>query len=622
MELLSALRVGRDPALGLPSDGPLSELIDALGALPGVADLTTLRGLLTRPGLVEAACPLARFTAESRCRRVLYRDDHVELVIIGWLPGQRAALHGHGESNCAFRVLQGAASERWVGAAALGPSGLLASTHHVGEVAEAAPGGWHELATDGDVPLVTLHAYSPPLSARSALPTIAVVGGGASAVALARATSPSAANLLIIERAPVAGLGAAYDADPNALLNVPAGRMSILASDPSDFVRWAKAQGEAVHPDDYAPRALYGRYLRAALATAGPHVRRVHDEVVDATPVGSLWRVSLASGARLHVDGVVLATGNPAPSLPTALKAARRQGLSVLTEPWRPGALDRIGPEDRVFVLGTGLTFLDTLAVLRARRHEGPILASSRRGLLPRPHGARGEPVPWPVTSPNDALGLLRLVRSMVKTAEAEGRPWTTVIDGLRHHVPALWRRLPVEERARFLRHVRPYWEVHRHRAPDPALAYVRALRQVGQLDVIAGRLLSVERAEGGVALRLSRRGSAAIERRVVDHIVVATGPGDVHDAEAGPLCVRLLSRGHVARDALGLGYRSSDDGAALGSTGRPTPGLWLLGPLRKPARWESTAVPEIREQARILAGQLAPAMAPLALGAVNIAAL
>jgi uncharacterized NAD(P)/FAD-binding protein YdhS len=139
---------------------------------------------------------------------------------------------------------------------------------------------------------------------------------------------------------------------------------------------------------------------------------------------------------------------------------------------------------------------------------------------------------------------------------------------------------------------------------------------------VIAGRLLSVERAVDGVALRLARRGSSIVERRVVDHVIVATGPGDVHDAEAGPLFVRLLSRGHVARDTLGLGLRSAEDGAALGSTGRPTPGLWLLGPLRKPARWESTAVPEIREQARILAGQLAPTMAPLALGAVTIAAL
>lgn len=618
MELLSALRVGRDPSSGLPSDGPLSELIDALAALPDVAELVTLRALLSRPGLVEAAAPLARFTPESRCRRVLYRDERVELVIIGWLPGQRAALHGHGASSCAFRVLQGAASERWVSPGAM--SALSATRHSVGDVAEAAPNGWHELATDGDLPLVTLHAYSPPLSTRSALPTFAVIGGGASAVALAVATSPAAANLLILERAPVIGLGAAYDADPSALLNVPAGRMSISATDPNGFVRWAESQGELIQPEDYAPRALYGRYLRAALASAGPHVRRVHDEVVDAVSDGALWRVNLASGARLHVDGVVLATGNPAPTLPAPLKAARRQGLSVITEPWRPGALDRVGPDDRIFVLGTGLTFLDTLAALRARRHEGPILASSRRGLLPRPHGRRAEPTPWPVTSPNDALGLLRLVRRMAEEAEAEGRPWTSVIDGLRRHVPALWQRLPTAERARFLRHVRPYWEVHRHRAPDPALAYVRALKQVGQLEVVAGRLLSAERDAEGVVVRLARRGDGRIERRAVDHVVVATGPGDVHDAEAGPLFVRLLSRGHVARDTLGLGLRSAEDGAALGATGRPTPGLWLLGPLRKPASWESTAVPELREQARRLAGQLAPTLAPLALGEAPLA--
>jgi uncharacterized NAD(P)/FAD-binding protein YdhS len=40
---------------------------------------------------------------------------------------------------------------------------------------------------------------------------------------------------------------------------------------------------------------------------------------------------------------------------------------------------------------------------------------------------------------------------------------------------------------------------------------------------------------------------------------------------------------------------------------------LWLIGPLRRGARWETTAVPEIRAQARLLAREFGGARQPVA---------
>jgi uncharacterized NAD(P)/FAD-binding protein YdhS len=56
-----------------------------------------------------------------------------------------------------------------------------------------------------------------------------------------------------------------------------------------------------------------------------------------------------------------------------------------------------------------------------------------------------------------------------------------------------LWQRLPQAERQRFLRHLRAYWEVHRHRMAPEIAARIGDLRQSGQLETRAGTIKSYE---------------------------------------------------------------------------------------------------------------------------------
>jgi uncharacterized NAD(P)/FAD-binding protein YdhS len=50
------------------------------------------------------------------------------------------------------------------------------------------------------------------------------------------------------------------------------------------------------------------------------------------------------------------------------------------------------------------------------------------------------------------------------------GLDWRSVVDAMRPHTQTLWHQLPLAERRRFLRHARPYRDLHRHRiAPDAA---------------------------------------------------------------------------------------------------------------------------------------------------------
>jgi uncharacterized NAD(P)/FAD-binding protein YdhS len=84
--------------------------------------------------------------------------------------------------------------------------------------------------------------------------------------------------------------------------------------------------------------------------------------------------------------------------------------------------------------------------------------------------------------------------------------------------------------------------------------------------------------------------------------VVNCTGPSPSNSAAANPAIGLLLLDGWLRPDPLGLGVETSAAGAAIGRDGCEQPDLFVVGTLRKPALWESTAVPELRLQAAVAA--------------------
>jgi uncharacterized NAD(P)/FAD-binding protein YdhS len=70
-------------------------------------------------------------------------------------------------------------------------------------------------------------------------------------------------------------------------------------------------------------------------------------------------------------------------------------------------------------------------------------------------------------------------------------------MDGLRPHGQRLWKQAGENERRRFLRHLRPWWDVHRHRMAAEVAEAIERLQAEGRLTLAAGRLLEV-RSEAG----------------------------------------------------------------------------------------------------------------------------
>jgi uncharacterized NAD(P)/FAD-binding protein YdhS len=93
--------------------------------------------------------------------------------------------------------------------------------------------------------------------------------------------------------------------------------------------------------------------------------------------------------------------------------------------------------------------------------------------------------------------------------------------------------------------------------------------------------------------------------------VVNCTGPTTDIDRYPGGFGRRLVQRGLVRRDRLGLGIDTVGDGLVVDATGETDPRFAAVGALRRGSLYESTAVPELRAQAAAVAGLLAPEPAP-----------
>ncbi|WP_243214880.1 MULTISPECIES: FAD/NAD(P)-binding protein [Methylobacterium] len=449
---------------------------------------------------------------------------------------------------------------------------------------------------------------------------IAVIGGGFSgmmaAEQLLRALPPDRA-VVLCERGHPFGLGLAYSTpNPDHLLNLRATQMSADPEQPGAFSDWlVRAELDPTErlglreteAGTFASRGLYGRYLserwtRLAEA-AGDRLVADRAAIVDVEPVPEGFVLHGEGVSPRRVAGLVLAMGN----LPGPAITPSRHRL----DPWRPEAFGALYPGRDVLVVGTGLTMMDSVAALRREGFAGRVVAVSRRGLLPKPHaavpvGRRPDFSPEIRFTPEiraSARRLFAAVRREVAAAREAGADWRGVIDALRPITDSLWTGLPRAEQARILRHVRPYWDVHRHRTAPPAAEAIADEIRRGSLVVRAARILAIDDAPDRALVTIRPRGTDDRERIEAQGILDATGFSRL--AETGdPLIRNLLARGLVRPGPFGLGIAAGPDGRVAG---QPTDApVWAFGPMLRGVIWECIAVPDIRDAARPLARAVA----------------
>jgi uncharacterized NAD(P)/FAD-binding protein YdhS len=377
-----------------------------------------------------------------------------------------------------------------------------------------------------------------------------------------------------------------------------------------------QASRRVVRDTTFLSRQEYGRYLLDTLADAErealqvARLSRVRAEVaaIRRQPAGRPLRLILADGAgELQADTAILATGNAAARLPFDVPPTGR----VIADPWLPGALDAVAADAArgasVVVVGTGLTMIDLAVMLTGASPATTVHAVSRHGLLPRTHpGTRPAnrqlwlPVISRTTGPVRLTELLWQVRSTVSASPAN---WPAVMEALRPYVPGLWRRMPERDKRLFLRHVARYWEVHRHLIPPATASRITALRGTGQLRVHRGRVASVADENGRLRV-LVADGADSVELSA-DWLINSTGTTADVGATASPLLRDLFDTGQARPDPVGLGIDADVRGSVVDAAGEASDVLFALGPPLRGVWYETTAIPEIREQAAALARRI-----------------
>jgi len=453
--------------------------------------------------------------------------------------------------------------------------------------------------------------------------TIAIIGGGVSGALVATHLLRQAAaplRVVIVERTPPLGRGVAYGTDcPDHLLNVPASRMGAFPDEPDHFYKWVAARvgrptfPQTVAPGDFLPRTLYGQYIYSVLMDARNAAAKdvVLDSVVgeavdiEEKPDGVL--VVLSDGRSIEASRVVLALGNLPGEYPIRKSSQFFHGSHYVHVPWIDDALAGIRPEDEILIVGAGLTAADIITQLVHQGHRGTIHALSRRGLKPQVH----RPTPpyrdflAGLPLPSTVRQMLHLVRSEVSVAARSGYDWQAVIDALRPHTAAVWQGWPLAERSRFLRHLRPFWETHRHRFAGQTGAQLDALHASGQLKFYAGRLQSLTDAATGAEAVFRHRGTENLTTLHVAKVINCTGPRSDYSKYQHPLFINLLARGLIDHDPLALGLNANAEGELFRYRGKPSGWFLTLGAPLKGVLWECTGVAEIRVQARTLSARL-----------------
>ena len=442
--------------------------------------------------------------------------------------------------------------------------------------------------------------------------SVCVIGGGftgavAAIACLQQIDEPF--RLTIIEPHGSLGRGVAYGGHhPLHLLNVRARDLSVFPDRPGDFLNWTFQHLDQGENDPslleglghtFLPRQLFGEYVRQRLMETVDGRPDAQFDVLTGTALscrreGAAFVVRTDNAEALRADVVILATAYGLPA---------EHGDGALS-PFGYVSPNRFAQAQSLILIGSGLTMVDVLRTARREGFAGDATVISRRGQLPREHAAKGVvPKEMAIPATKSLARLTTSVRIACEAAEAHGTPWQAVINGLRASIPAIWQKLSVEEQARFIRHVRPFWDAHRHRLPSEVYRQLQSEFDEGRLRLMRARVLDVDASETGFTVSVKPRGVASVERLNVDLAFDCRG---YKPELRSPLIGSLIDENLARRDPHDLGLTVEPNGRALGLLGKPTPGLYALGPLGQGTLWEITAVPEIVRQADLATSQIA----------------
>ena len=448
---------------------------------------------------------------------------------------------------------------------------------------------------------------------------VAIIGGGFSGtmIAVNLFKLHTDLNITIIEPRSELGRGLAYSTPcENHLLNVTASRMSALPDEPDHFFNYAHSLDRNITPDTYVPRKIYGQYVNSLFAKElgkwqhnSKNMQHMQTKIVDIEKVDKQYHLFFSNGSSIDVDCVVLAMGNLSGNRPNWLTGLDMDNTNYIHDPWNTEAINAISADEKVLLVGSGLTAIDKIVELKSNKYKADLYVLSRHGLLPRNHIHNYQrPTPYELQC-NSALAALTTIRKRIDNLKTGD--WRQVIDALKSTTQKWWLSLPRHEQKRFLRHLQSYWDVYRHRMAPRIGQEIETMLQTGQIKIFAGRIISISEVNELLSIDIKERGKNSTQKIFVNKIINCTGPQSSLKTVDSPLLANLSKRGLVYPHDLGTGIAVRADGQVVNNSGQAVEGLFAIGRLQKEELMESVAVPELSQQAQNLAQKIINTIVP-----------
>jgi uncharacterized NAD(P)/FAD-binding protein YdhS len=434
---------------------------------------------------------------------------------------------------------------------------------------------------------------------------LVIIGDGFAAAVTAihlLRTGVAADSLTIIGTGPL-GKGNAYGcASAFFRLNVREDLPIVFSEDPLHFARWAEVNIDDPEAETTAGffyrRADFGRYISELIAAevGFDKIQRIPSKVSALNQAHGLWKLTTADGDVIYAEKAVIATGNSTPTWPCPIKTDTegRASARLIENPWTGQYLTAIEAEERIVLIGGGLTALDAIYALAAQGHRGLITIVGPRALFPPTQAPwiRQKQPNWPEKlSP---ARLVRFMRQYLPSAPIASTEWQSAWEELRPKLNAIWQQFTPHQRKVLFKRLAWVWSLYRFRASPQTIKAYEQLKENQQIQFALGRAKQVAYSESAITVQLNSGQCIQAER-----IINCTGVGtDI-------FLNQLIADAIAIPDPLGAAIAVDTNLSVLKPNQQAWNNLWMLGPATMGSLGDVIAASAISKQAEELAIQI-----------------
>lgn len=408
-------------------------------------------------------------------------------------------------------------------------------------------------------------------------------------------------KFIIFEKDGLSSVGAGFsDFNDNYILNVPVKKMSPFEDQPNYFLDFLQENYPSIYEkygaDGFVPRNIYGEFLKKIrndffqLASDLKIDYEIFEKQV--LDIEDGFKI-VCDAETIEVDEVVLSSSFRQSQLNYV--ANDENFISCL---WSKNSINfhkksNFNPDDKICIIGTGLSAVDVLVGLNSKNFSGKIYAISRRGNFPKPHFSQNNILPHnnPIDIVDDSDAKSGIIQISLKfrnfLRNYKNLDLRHLIDSIRPKTKTFWHNLDEKNKRLFLKKILPYWNIFRHRVPNISLELIDKMIKNKQLEIVKSSVKSIHKNNNKFVIDL---GFQKIE---CDYLVNCLGFD--FNVKNYPLINSMLNKNLLKKDLIFMQSNNIN--------------LHLVGGLNISRDFEITAVPDLRVDANLVAKKIFEAL-------------